>query len=110
MNEDKRKSILKFELAGIVFIILLGSLLHFTFEFSGNNPVIGIFSAVNESVWEHLKLSFWPALIYAIVEYEYLKKTTNTFFSAKTAGIYLMPLIIVASFYLYRTFAEENLF
>jgi len=110
MNELKRRTTLWFELAGTVFIVLIGSLLHFTFELSGNNPVIGAFSAVNESVWEHLKLSYWPALIYAIIEYRYLKKTTCSFFLAKTVGIYLMPLVIVSCFYFYRTFTEENLF
>ena len=110
MNEPKGKSTLAFELAGMVFIVLIGSLLHFTFELSGNNPVIGAFSAVNESVWEHLKLSYWPALIYAIIEYRYLKKTTRSFFQAKAVGIYLMPLVIVSSFYFYRAFSEENLF
>ena len=110
MNELKRRTTLLFELVGTVFIVLIGSLLHFTFELSGNNPVIGAFSAVNESVWEHLKLSYWPALIYAIIEYRYLKKTTRSFFLAKAVGIYLLPLIIVSFFYFYRTFTEENLF
>jgi hypothetical protein len=58
-----------FELVGMVFIILLGSMLHFTFEWSGNQPIVGVFSAVNESVWEHLKIAFWPALLYLIFEY-----------------------------------------
>jgi len=101
--------ILKLELAGVVFIVLVGSVLHFTFELSGSNPLVGVFSAVNESVWEHLKLSFWPALLYAVIEYRYLNKKTGNFFHAKTVGIYLMPLIIVSLFYLYRAFTEENL-
>jgi hypothetical protein len=49
-------------------------------------------------------------LIYAIIEYRFLKKTTPGFFQAKAVGIYLMPLVIVSSFYFYRAFTEENLF
>ena len=109
MSKSKAKSILIFELFGIVLIVLVGSALHFTFELSGGNPLVGVFSAVNESVWEHLKLSFWPALLYAIVEYRYLKRKTSNFFFAKAVSIYLMPLIIVSFFYTYRTFIEENL-
>ncbi|MBC7113294.1 MAG: hypothetical protein H5T34_04655 [Candidatus Methanomethyliales bacterium] len=45
--------ILRYELFGIIFIVLLGSSLHFTYELSGENPLVGAFSAVNESVWEH---------------------------------------------------------
>ncbi len=109
MNDYKAKSILELELSGIVFIVFVGSALHFTFDLSGRNPLVGVFSAVNESVWEHLKLSFWPALLYAIIEYRYLKKAAGNFFTAKAVGLYLMPLIIVSSFYLYRIFSEENL-
>ncbi|MEM2816132.1 MAG: DUF6512 family protein [Candidatus Bathyarchaeia archaeon] len=109
MKKNKAEPILKLELAGIVFIVLLGSTLHFTFKLSGGNPLVGVFSAVNESVWEHLKLSFWPALLYAVIEYRYLNRRTGNFFKAKTIGIYLMPLLIVSFFYLYRVFSEENL-
>jgi hypothetical protein len=69
---------------GIIFIIVLGSNLHFTFEWSGSQAVVGVFSAVNESVWEHLKLGFWPAVVFALIEFKYLKKLTNNFLFAKT--------------------------
>ena len=93
----------------MVFIILLGSMLHFTFEWSGNQPLVGVFSAVNESVWEHLKIAFWPALLYLILEYRYLYKKSNNFFFAKTLGIYSIMIIIPAIFYSYTIFFEENL-
>ena len=109
MDEKGRRSILTPELLGIFFIIILGSTLHFTFELSGRNPFVGVFSAVNESVWEHLKLGFWPALTYAIIEYRLLKRPASRFFPAKAVGIYLIPLIIVSSYYLYTAFLKENL-
>ncbi|MCQ5363004.1 MAG: DUF6512 family protein [Candidatus Methanomethylicia archaeon] len=40
--------ILRYELAGIIFIVIVGSFLHFTYELSGENPLVGAFSAVNE--------------------------------------------------------------
>ena len=91
------------------FIVLLGSMLHFTFEWSGNQPIVGVFSAVNESVWEHLKIAFWPALFYLIFEYRYLFKKSNNFFFAKTLGIYAIMIIIPLIFYSYTLFLEENL-
>jgi len=108
MDESERKFVLTCELAGIVFIVILGSLLHFTFELSGHQPVVGVFSAVNESVWEHLKLGFWPALLYAIIEYRYIKKSTDNFLFAKTAGIYLIPIIITILFYSYTAILGES--
>jgi len=96
-----RKSILRWELVGIGVIIVLGSLLHFAFDWSGRWPPVGSIAAVNESVWEHLKLGFWPALAYAIAEYKYLKRVANNFPFAKTAGIYLIPITIVVLYYSY---------
>jgi len=97
-----KKSILRWELGGILFIVVLGSLLHFVFEWSGNWAPVGAIAAVNESVWEHLKLAFWPALVYAAVEYGRFGKSANNFFFAKTVGIYLMPITIVVLFYSYK--------
>ena len=48
-----RKYVLKWEISGIVFVFLLGALLHFVFEWSGESRIVGLFASVNESVWEH---------------------------------------------------------
>lgn len=109
MSKSERKRVFHYELLGIVFIIIFGSILHFTFEWSGHQPIIGVFSAVNESVWEHLKLGFWPAVVYALIEYRFLKKSTNNFLSAKAVGIYLIPITITALFYSYTAITGESL-
>ena len=106
---DERRRILFYESAGIVFIIVLGSILHFTFEWSGHQAIVGVFSAVNESVWEHLKLGFWPAIVFALIEFKYLKKATNNFLFGKTVGIYLIPVIITVLFYSYTAILGESL-
>ena len=51
------------------FISILGVLLHFTYEWSNDNPAVGLFSAVNESTWEHLKLIFFPMLLLTTMEF-----------------------------------------
>lgn len=104
------RSVFVYELIGTVFIIFLGSALHFTFELSGGNPVVGAFSAVNESVWEHLKLVFWPALVFIFVEYMRLGKTAKNFALAKTAGVYLAIVIIPIVFYSYTAITGESIF
>ena len=50
----------------IFICLILGILLHFTYEWAGENIIVGIFSAVNESTWVHLKLAFYPMLIMGI--------------------------------------------
>jgi hypothetical protein len=110
MPAASNKTVLIYELIGIVFIIFLGSTLHFAFALSGNQPVVGAFSAVNESIWEHLKLAFWPALLLAVIEYPLLRKAANNFFIAKAIGVYLMVTIIPLVFYSYTAFSGKSIF
>lgn len=97
----EKKRILKYEIISTIFIILLGALLHFTFKWSSSNPIIGTFSAVNESVWEHLKILFFPMLITTLVGQLYLKKYKPNYLAIKTQGILLALAFIVIFFYTY---------
>ncbi len=111
VGQVNNRSVFIYELVGMVFIIVLGSMLHFTFELSGGNPVVGAFSAVNESVWEHLKLVFWPALLFMLIQYMLLrKKIISNFALAKTAGICLAIVIIPVVFYSYTAITGESIF
>jgi hypothetical protein len=77
---------------------------------SGFNPVVGAFSAVNESVWEHLKLGFWPAVLYAAIEYRQIRKQTNNFFVAKTVVPYTIIVVVTDIFYSYTSITGESIF
>ena len=68
-----KEKILKFTVFSIIFVWFLGTLLHFAFEWSGNNLFVANFSSVNESTWEHLKLLFYPMLLTTIIGYFYLQ-------------------------------------
>lgn len=72
-----KELLLKWELWGILAISIVGAILHFVFEWSGGWNPIGIIAAVNESVWEHFKIAFWPALFYGIAEYSLLKRAAK---------------------------------
>ena len=62
------KKVRNWQITAVLFTLIFGTLLHFTYGLSGNNPIVGTFSAINESTWEHLKLLFFPMLIFAIFE------------------------------------------
>ena len=49
---------------GALFTLILGTVGHFFYEWSGENKIAGIFFPVNESVWEHMKLTLLPTGIY----------------------------------------------
>ncbi|NLF89220.1 hypothetical protein GX563_10425 [Candidatus Bathyarchaeota archaeon] len=102
----RNKKLVILEVAGALFIIFFGASLHFTFEASGYNPVVGAVSAVNESVWEHLKLPFWSSIFWLLITMYPLRKTVSNFFSAKAAGLVVMLVIIPVVFYSYTAFTK----
>ena len=61
------KKLLLYLITGIIFTFLAGTLLHFAYEWSGTNFWVGLFAPVSESIWEHMKLLFFPMLIYSMV-------------------------------------------
>ena len=42
------------------FCIIAGILLHFAFDWSNGSALVALFAPVNESIWEHEKLLFFP--------------------------------------------------
>ncbi|OGN98453.1 MAG: hypothetical protein A2Y58_04930 [Chloroflexi bacterium RBG_13_51_52] len=104
-----KNPVLKWELIGIAVISLLGSAFHFIFEWAGELAPIGFFTPVNESVFEHLKLTFWPTILYSLFSYKWRKSTTTNFILAKAVGLYTMPIAIIVIFYGYTTFTGESI-
>ncbi|OGO16182.1 MAG: hypothetical protein A2Z02_02245 [Chloroflexi bacterium RBG_16_48_7] len=104
-----KRNVLKWELLGIVFVFLVGALLHFVFEWSGDSRIVGAIASVNESVWEHFKQGFWPMCLYAAIEYGFLRKLTGNFFTAKAVAVYAIPLITGLIFYTYTAFTGEEI-
>lgn len=102
------RAALAWEILGFFFVLGIGSLLHFVYAWSGNSPLAAPFAAVNESVWEHLKLAFWPALVWTLLEWSPLKTRVNNFWLARTLGTLLMPVTIVTLFYFYTFLLGEQ--
>lgn len=105
---SEHQSLTKWELIGFLWIITLGSLLHFTFELSGYSKLIALFSPVNESVWEHLKLGYFSLAFFMVIEYFFVEKEINSFFVGKTLGIIAMSSFIVFVFYSYEFIAGTH--
>lgn len=98
----------KIHIINIIFTIILGTILHFTFGWSNKNLFVGAFSAINESTWEHLKLLFFPMLITTIFEYLYINKKPQNFLCARTIGILSAILFTTISFYTYTGILGTN--
>ena len=96
-----KKRILRWEIIGIIFVFLVGALLHFVFEWSGNSHIVGAIASVNESVWEHFKQGFWPMCLFAVVEYKFIHSLTSNYLAAKGTAVLLIPIITGLLFYAY---------
>lgn len=90
----------------ILFMIysICGTILHFLFKLSKNNIAVGIFAAVNESVWEHIKILFTPIFVYSFISFLISKKPN--FFILTTELVVGMSLIIL--FYEIKTFIFKD--
>ena len=104
-----KKYVLKWEVSGILFVFLLGALLHFLFEWSGESRIVGTFASVNESVWEHFKQGFWPMCLFAAIEYRFLRIHVNNFLVAKAVAVYIIPIITGLVFYGYTAIIGEEI-
>jgi Family of unknown function (DUF6512) len=105
------RKLLYWEIGSFVFIGLVGAALHFTFEFSNfSNMVVAYFSAVNESTWEHLKMVFFPGIFFALVEYTYVRDVVRNYLIAKTASVFIMPLVITLGWYAYTPFTGRSIY
>jgi hypothetical protein len=98
---DARRRLAWFQLGAVVFIMLVASALHFAYELSGFWGPMALFGSVNESTYEHLKLFFWPGLLYALVQHAYVKEFTNNYWVAKAAALLVSPIVLIVSFYCY---------
>ncbi len=60
------KQLSKGALVAFVITTVAGACLHFVYDLLPN-PVTAVFSPVIESLWEHIKIVFWPLLAAALI-------------------------------------------
>ncbi len=94
----------------IIACIILGTILHFLYDKTNKNPIVGIFSATNESIWEHLKLSFFPIIIVGVFEYIFARQGMNNFWSSKLIGAIAAMIFTVVAFYTYYGILGKDYF
>lgn len=92
----------------LIVCLALGTLLHFTYEWSGENQLVALFSAVNESTWEHLKLIYYPTLTMAIIGYFVIGKRTKNFWLSQAIGIITAITFTIVFFYAYTGVIGTN--
>jgi hypothetical protein len=97
---ERRTHPIRRALLSALVAIPLGVALHYVYDWTGEHPVAGVFAALNESTWEHLKLAFWPMLLLAPFHW-WLYDRPAGWLPATAVRVVCAPLLIIALFYGY---------
>lgn len=94
--------------AGIIFIIIVGTLLHFVYELSHHNKFVGIFAAVNESTWEHIKIGMTATILWSLVD-GFVYGADENYIIAKALSLLTIIILIPLLFYFYTAFTKKSI-
>lgn len=98
----------KWEVMGWFFTVAVGTLLHFTYAWSGKNTVVAALSAVNESTWEHMKLLAIPWILWSAIEAVALRNADAPTLAARAAGLVVGLAAVPMFFYTYTGVVGEH--
>lgn len=93
----------------IIIISVIGTLSHFLYDLTNHNKFIGIFTAVNESTWEHIKIALTPTLLWSIVD-GFLYGTNPNYFFAKTISLITIIILMPLLYYGHKYVAKKDYF
>ena len=96
-----KKSIVFWQVMGFIFVSVVGTIMHFVYDWSSHNVAVGMVSAINESIWEHIKLLYFPMLVFTLIENKFLKYEYKNFWISKAVGFLIGILLIPALYYTY---------
>lgn len=90
----------------IIIICIVGTLGHFLYEISGHNKIVALFSAVNESTWEHIKIALTPIFLWGLIDgYKY--GMLDNYFVAKALSLLVVIFLIPIIFYTYTSITKK---
>jgi hypothetical protein len=80
---------------------MIGTLLHFLYDISKHNKLVGLFAAVNESTWEHIKIALTSTIIWSLLD-GYIYGINSNYFLAKFGSLMVIIILIPLLFYGYK--------
>lgn len=102
------KNLKPYFIKGFLFVVITGSIAHFVYDWSGGNTFLGFLFPINESIWEHMKLCFFPMLLYSFYLNTKLENSYPCIRTASLFGIILSTFLIPVLFYTYSGILGHN--
>ena len=103
------KKIRHYIAGGILLTWVIGTLAHFFYDWSGQNSLAALFFPVNESTWEHMKLIFFPLLLFTLLTWKRASGFSPVLPTALLAGNLTGTLCIPVLFYTYSGIVGKNI-
>lgn len=104
------KHLKHYTIIGIIFVLIAGTLAHFLYDWTWNNHIVGFFTPINESIWEHMKLLFFPMLLYSLIMILKFHQKYSCITSALCFGILVGTFLIPFFYYAYTSIIMKNIF
>ena len=94
----------------IIIISIIGTISHFLYDLTNHNKIVGLFTSVNESTWEHIKISLTPTILYSLYD-GYLYGANPNYFFVFFFNFISLIILIPLLFYTYKNiFKKDNKF
>ena len=93
----------------IIVISIVGTLSHFLYDLTNHNKFVGLFAAVNESTWEHIKIALTPTLLWSLVD-GFLYGINPNYFLAKIVSLVVIIVLMPLLFYGHKYIAKKDYF
>ena len=92
----------------IIVISVVGTIAHFIYELSNHNKIVGLFGAVNESTWEHIKIALTATILWSLVD-GFMYGANPNYFLAKLLSLLIIIFLMPVLFYGYQLiFKKDN--
>ncbi|MBQ6282864.1 MAG: hypothetical protein IJK66_04980 [Bacilli bacterium] len=99
---------MSFITVSIIVISIIGTLSHFLYDITSHNKIIGLFTAVNESTWEHIKIALTPTLLWSLVD-GYIYGMNSNYFLAKFVSLIIIILLMPIIYYGYQFILKKEI-
>lgn len=96
-----------FLIFSILIISIVGTISHFLYDISNHNKLVGLFTAVNESTWEHIKIALTPTILWSIIDGLIFGSNPNYFF-AKLVSLLIIIVLMPLLFYGYKAILKKD--
>ena len=99
----------RLEIVTITLMVVLGTCMHFVTDIFNNEvavKILGVIFPVNETSWEHMKMSWYPFLVAGIIIS--LMKKDKAYFTSFVLGGLLSIVLLIAGFAFYQSFSIHS--